>query len=45
MRHPEQPAQHFNNAAGVSHHGSFGTEELISFSVLHYNLQHPVRVL
>jgi len=45
MSYPEPPAQHSNNAGGVSHHGSSGTEELISSSVLHYPLQHPLRVL
>jgi len=45
MSYPEPPAQHSNNAAGVSHHGSSGTEELISSRVLYYTLQHPLRVL
>jgi len=45
MSYLEPPAQHSNVAAGVSHHGSSGTEELISSSVLHFTLQHPLRVL
>jgi hypothetical protein len=45
MNYPEPPAQHSIDAAGVSHHGSSSTEELISSRVLYYTLQHPLRVL